>query len=90
MPRNWQPINVVGTALYNYMEGYGTYLIPAVLIVIMFQTLLMVIGMVSGDERQFRSLRNYSPSLVQAMRLVTGKTFVYMLLYAVFSLFCWG
>ena len=82
-----QPINVVGTALYNYTEGYGTYLIPAVLIVIMFQTLLMVIGMVSGDERQFCSLRNYLPSLAQAMRLVTGKTFVYMLLYAVFSLF---
>lgn len=85
-----QPINVAGTALYNYTEGYGTYLIPAVLIVIMFQTLLMVIGMVSGDERQFRSLRNYSPSLGQAMRLVTGKTFVYMLLYAVFSLFLLG
>lgn len=85
-----QPINVVGTALYNYTEGYGTYLIPAVLIVIMFQALLMVIGMVSGDERQFRSLRNYSPSLGQAMRLVTGKTFVYMLLYAVFSLFLLG
>ena len=85
-----QPIEVVGTALYNYTEGYGTYLIPAVLIVIMFQTLLMVIGMVSGDERQFRSLRNYPPSLGQAMRLVTGKTFVYMLLYAVFSLFLLG
>ena len=85
-----QPIYVVGTALYNYTEGYGTYLIPAVLIVIMFQTLLMVIGMVSGDERQFRSLRNYPPSLGQAMRLVTGKTFVYMLLYAVFSLFLLG
>lgn len=85
-----QPINVVGTALYNYTEGYGTYLIPAVLIVIMFQTLLMVIGMVSGDERQFRSLRNYSPLLGQAMRLVVGKTFVYMLLYAVFSLFLLG
>lgn len=85
-----QPINVVGAALYNYTEGYGTYLIPAVLIVIMFQTLLMVIGMVSGDERQFRSLRNYPPSLGQAMRLVTGKTFVYMLLYAIFSLFLLG
>lgn len=46
-----QPISVVGTALYNFTEGYGTYLIPAVLIVIMFQTLLMVIGMISGEER---------------------------------------
>ena len=85
-----QPINVAGTALYNYTEGYGTYLIPAVLIVIMFQTLLMVIGMVSGEERQFRLLQGNRPSFGQAARLVTGKTFVYMMLYAIFSLFLLG
>lgn len=85
-----KPVNVAGTALYNYTEGYGTYLIPAVLIVIMFQTLLMVIGMVSGEERQFRLLQNYCPTLRQAMTIVTGKTFVYLILYAVFSLFLLG
>lgn len=85
-----KPINVAGTALYNYTEGYGTYLIPAVLIVIMFQTLLMVIGMVSGEERQYRLLQNYRPTLRQAMTIVTGKTFVYLILYAVFSLFLLG
>ena len=26
-----KPINVEGTALYNYTEGYGSYLIPAVM-----------------------------------------------------------
>ena len=85
-----KPINVAGTALYNYSEGYGTYLIPAVLIVIMFQTLLMVIGMVSGEERQFKLLQVYRPTFGQAGRLVIGKTFVYMMLYAVFSLFLLG
>ena len=85
-----KPINVEGTALYNYTEGYGTYLIPAVLIVIMFQTLLMVIGMVSGEERQFKLLQVYRPTFGQAGRLVIGKTFVYMMLYAVFSLFLLG
>lgn len=85
-----KPINVAGTALYNYTEGYGTYLIPAVLIVIMFQTLLMVIGMVSGEERQYRLLQNYRPSLRQAIKIVTGKTFVYLVLYTVFSLFLLG
>ena len=85
-----KPINVAGTALYNYTEGYGTYLIPAVLIVIMFQTLLMVIGMVSGEERQFKLLQVYRPTFGQAGRLVIGKTFVYMMLYAVFSLFLLG
>lgn len=85
-----KPVNVAGTALYNYTEGYGTYLIPAVLIVIMFQTLLMVIGMVSGEERQYRLLQNYRPTLRQAVKIVTGKTFVYLILYAVFSLFLLG
>lgn len=85
-----KPINVAGTALYNYTEGYGTYLIPAVLIVIMFQTLLMVIGMVSGEERQFKLLQVYRPTFGQAGRLAIGKTFVYMMLYAVFSLFLLG
>lgn len=85
-----KPINVTGTALYNSTEGYGTYLIPAVLIVIMFQTLLMVIGMISGEERQFKLLHIYRPSMGQSMRLVAGKTFVYMILYAIFSLFLLG
>lgn len=85
-----KPVNVAGTALYNYTEGYGTYLIPAVLIVIMFQTLLMVIGMVGGEERQYRLLQNYRPTLRQAVKIVTGKTFVYLILYAVFSLFLLG
>lgn len=84
------PINVAGTALYNSTAGYGTYLIPAVLIVIMFQTLLMVIGMVIGEERQYLLLQNYRPSFDQALRIVTGKTFVYVILYALFSLFLLG
>lgn len=86
-----QPINVVGTALYNPTEGYGSYLIPAVLIVIMFQTLLMVIAMISGEERQTGSLGRFThPSFGQMMRIVAGKTFVYTMLYAVFALFLLG
>ena len=85
--------NVSGTALYNYTEGYGTYLIPAVLMVIIFQTLLMVIGMVSGDERDSRSILSYAVkgNTFGAMsKVVVGKTFVYTMLYAVFSLFLLG
>lgn len=86
-----QPFNVVGTALYNHTEGYGSYLIPAVLIVIMFQTLLMVIGMISGEERHSHALIRFpNASFGQAARLVVGKTFVYFILYSIFSLFLLG
>ncbi len=56
-----KPINVIGTALYNYTEGYGSYLIPAVMMIIIFQTLLMVIGMVTGEEHSNRGIRAYTP-----------------------------
>lgn len=87
-----QPIEVVGTALYNPTEGYGTYLIPSVLIVIIFQTLLMVIGMISGDERHSGSIVRFAGNPVdlsfgRMAQVVAGKTFVYGLLYAVFALF---
>ena len=81
-----KPVNVAGTALYNHTEGYGSYLIPAVMMVIIFQTLLMVIGMLTGDEYQHRATEPLLPGgrtadksglWGGAMRLVAGKTFVY-------------
>ena len=75
-----QPVNVEGTALYNYTEGYGSYLIPAVMVIIIFQTLLMVIGMVTGEEYMTRGILAYTPfgkSWAVAIRIVAGKTFVY-------------
>lgn len=87
------PINVSGTALYNYTEGYGSYLIPAVLIVIIFQTMLMVIAMLTGEEAEARRKGIYlmrAVSVQRALRIVSGRTFVYVMLYVVFSLFLIG
>lgn len=88
-----QPITVSGTALYNYTEGYGTYLIPAVLMVIIFQTLLMLIGMLSGNERSTGSIADFATqgiSFGRVSRIILSKTFVYCVLYAIFSLFLLG
>ena len=88
-----QPITVVGTPLYNITEGYGTYLIPSVLIVIVFQTLMMVIGMLSGDERDTNSIVRFVDRKISfgcMTRIVIGKTYVYCMLYAVFLLFLLG
>ncbi len=82
------PVNVSGTALYNYTEGYGSYLIPAVMIIIIFQTMLMVIGMLTGGEAERK--RYPLPTWKNAVRRVTGRSFVYVALYAIFSLFLLG
>lgn len=88
-----QPVNIEGTALYNYTEGYGSYLIPAVMMIIIFQTLLMVIGMVTGEEYSSKGIRIFAPfgnGWGVSTRIVVGKTFVYCSLYAVFSFFLLG
>lgn len=87
-----EPVSVVGTALFNPTKGYGHYLLPAVLITIIFQTLLMTIGMISGGERHDKRLAAYAtrPTLGQASAIVTGKTIVYATLYALFALFLLG
>jgi ABC-2 type transport system permease protein len=87
------PVSVSGTALYNYTEGYGSYLIPAVMIVIIFQTMLMVIAMLTGEEAEARRKGIFLTdvrSLKDTLRIVSGRTFVYVMLYVVFSMFLLG
>ena len=88
------PVTVVGTALYNPIEGYGVYLIPSVLMIIIFQTLMMLVAMMSNRTTE-RSLLASLPSMSVgrtrlALALVCGKTLTYFVLYAIFSLFLVG
>ena len=101
MPNVVQPIvntpniEVQGFALYNESGGYATYLIPAVLMVIIFQTMLMVISMRCGKENEERMrplmwISRHDSSWVMAMNIVIGKSVVYVGFYALFSVFLLG
>lgn len=88
-----QTIPVVGTPVYNYTEGYGSYLIPAVLIIILFQTLMMAIGMICGEERHSKSILFYAKQKLtfgNMACIILSKTFVYCAIYSVFALFLIG
>ena len=88
------PVNVVGTALYNPIEGYGVYLIPSVLMIIIFQTMMLLIAMLTGREHQRHLLQPYTrlrgKKGVIALSLVWGKVLTYALFYGLFSLFLVG
>ena len=88
------PITVVGTALYNPIEGYGVYLIPSVLMIIIFQTLMMLVAMMSNRKSEHALLASCVPMQVSRIRLalslVCGKTLTYTVLYAIFALFLVG
>lgn len=65
-------------------------LIPAVLIVIMFQTLLMVIGMISGEERDSGTICSFRLRGIKSfgrirLWVIISKTFAYCVLYTIFA-----
>ena len=73
-------------AMFNPTEGYGAYLLPAVLIMVLQQTLLLGIGLSAGTARE----RNKYMTLVPAresyhnpLRIVFGKGLVYFLIYMI-------
>ena len=81
------PVTVVGTALSNPLEGYGIYLIPSVLMIIIFQTLMMLVAMMSNTVTEAPLLATYRGN---ALALVCGKSLTYAVLYGIFALFLVG
>ncbi|MEG2728147.1 MAG: ABC transporter permease, partial [Mucinivorans sp.] len=65
--------------LYNPYNGYATALLPAVLIVILQQVLLIGIGMGMGTDNEFRRWGRFNGS--SALTITMGKALAYFLLY---------
>ena len=89
---NGKAVNIVTEALYNSSEGYGTYLIPPVMVIIIFQTLMICVAIMSGHENESRRLN--SQFIVgqrhAAFKIVTGKAFCYVTIYLIFAVFFLG
>ena len=88
------PVTVVGTALYNPIEGYGVYLIPSVLMIIIFQTLMMLVAMMANRKSERPLMAACGRMRVERTRLafalVCGKTLTYAVLYGIFAFFLVG
>lgn len=80
---NDKAINIISEPLYNESEGYGTYLIPPVLVIIIFQTMMIVVCMNEINLRKSR-LRT------KAYKIIFGRALTYVLIYTVFSVFFLG
>jgi ABC-2 type transport system permease protein len=83
------PIQYTAITLYNPADGYASYAIPAVLLLIIQQTLLMGIGVLSGyynEKKKLHFLLPFSEMKFRGSSVVIGKALVYFLLY-IFHLF---
>lgn len=85
-----QPIRYNSEALYNPSSGYGSYAMPALLILIIQQSLLMGIGMLSGSDKE-RGGASYISVLStlkgSISRLVIAKTLAYLTIYIPISMY---
>ena len=80
---NDKAISIISEPLYNESEGYGTYLIPPVMVIIIFQTMMIVVCMNEINLRK-SSLRT------KAYKIIFGRALAYVLIYTVFSVFFLG
>lgn len=75
--------------LYNPSGGYASYVVPAVFVLILQQTLLIGIGMARGTERERAATAGVDPR-PHPVTTVLGQTLFYLGLYAVHAVFYFG
>lgn len=81
------PIENEYVTMFNPANGFQAFLIPAVLILLLQQTMVLGISMMAGTERERRSRRELilSNSYGNPMVVLAGKGLAYMLVYSVIS-----
>ena len=83
-----RPLDFEDVPIFNPAGGYGNFIIPAVLMLIIQQTLILGIGLAAGTARE----RNRYSDLVPInrcyggiYRIVTGKALCYLMVYAIMA-----
>lgn len=86
---NTAPIDYEFVPMFNATSGYDGFLLPAVLILILQQTLVLGVGMAAGtavEKNKFHSLVPFNKHYHGTMRIVLGKALCYIMIYALASL----
>lgn len=82
------PLKSDDVPIFNSTSGYGNFILPGVLMLIIQQTLVLGIGLSAGTAREtnrFRELIPISRHYRGVLRIVTGKAMCYLMIYAVLS-----
>lgn len=83
------PIPYDSVALFNSQNGFASFLVPAILILIIQQTLLLGVGMLGGTARErnrFHCLVPINKHFQGTLRIVLGKGLTYLIVYSVVCL----
>lgn len=87
------PIPYESVGLFNAPNGFASFLVPAILALVIQQTLILGIGMLGGTARErnrFRGLVPINKRYGGTLRIVLGKSLTYLLLYVVVCIWVMG
>lgn len=87
------PIPYESVGLFNSQNGFASFLVPAILALVIQQTLILGIGMLGGTARErnrFRGLVPINNRYGGTLRIVLGKSLTYLLLYVVVCIWVMG
>lgn len=82
------PLLTQDVPMFNPATGYGSYLLPSVLMLIIQQTLLLGIGLSAGTAREknkYLMLVPVQEKYHNTLRMVFGKGMCYVMLYAIIA-----
>lgn len=83
------PIPYESVNLFNTQNGFASFLVPAILMLVLQQTLILGIGMLGGTVREknrFHGLVPINARFKGTLRIVFGKSLAYIVLYAFVSI----
>lgn len=84
------PIAYKDIAIFNPTAGFAAFLIPAVLILVLQQVLLLGVGLLAGTQREnnrFRDLVPINRHYHGTLRIVLGKSLWYFMLFLILSIY---
>ncbi len=84
------PLPLISFPLFNATGGYATYVVPAVLVLMLQQTLLIGVGLLSGTQREKGFNKNIDHRSVSIVSLVLGKALSYFSIYMVHVIYLFG
>lgn len=83
------PVKMTEVRMFNPQSGYATFIIPAILILVIQQSLLLGVGTLAGTARDRDRRRRMVPRnrhYKSPWQIVTGKSMAYLLIYVFVAL----
>ena len=78
-----QPLDFDDVPIFNTTGGYGNFVLPGVLVLIIQQALLLCVGLLSGTQRE-----KHFPMVKHAVDAFFGKSIAFCLIFSVMLAYC--